>query len=123
MALIDELAARLKETTDDLEAEIGARYPGVGRHAYANEQRRFERDMASVRAARALLADYEADKEAEQVAMEEIFGSRSCVIPVIQQPVDYTPFVKPGDSHSPQLDALLCELGAIGVRLDVLAGK
>ena len=24
---------------------------------------------------------------------------------------------------SPQLDALLCELGALGVRLDVLAGK
>lgn len=165
MALIDDLAARLKETTDDLEAAIDARYPRNGTFGYADERRRFERDMAPVRAARKLLADYEADKgrdvDLTPGTVDYANLPEGTIIPkhnpllgapltVIQQPADYVPFVKPSlrqleedkavagaalhlpelarpdsrmDIHTPQLDALLCELGALGVRLDVLAGK
>ena len=155
MALIDDLAARLKETTDDLEAAIDARYPRNVTFGYANEQRRFERDMAPVRAARKLLADYEADKgrdvdltpgtvdyanlpegtiipkhnpllgarltDDQEKRMSKAFPDYRNGLPIHGEWRDAPP-AKPAPS-TPQLDALLCELGALGVRLDVLAGK
>ena len=52
--ITERLAEMLRAVTDELADEIHARYDGT-RH-YASEARRFERDMTSVYAARALLA-------------------------------------------------------------------
>lgn len=154
MALIDDLAARLKETTDDLELEITHRY-GTMPERYNTERQRFERDMAPVRAARKLLADYEADKgrdvdltpgtvdyanlpegtiipkhnslldlrltDDQEKWMSKAFPDYRNGLPIHGEWRDAPP-AKPAPS-TPQLDALLCELGALGVRLDVLAGK
>lgn len=119
MALIDDLAASVKALADDSEAEVNFHFNG-NHLAYPSEKVRYDMDMKLVYAARALLAKYELQKEAEQAAIEKIFGSSRTTF---HDPVDYTPFVKPAARNSPQFDALLCELGAIGVRLDVLRGK
>ena len=53
-ALNEQMAEALKECADSLEAEIKATYPG--RDDYPIQSRRYERDMAPVRKARALTA-------------------------------------------------------------------
>jgi hypothetical protein len=137
MALIDDLAARLKETTDELEAEIIDRH-GSNPQFYEYSRRKFDRDMTSVRAARKLLADYEADKGRDvDLTPGTVAYANLPEGTIIPQPTPLlgarltddqekewgdAPPAKPAPS-TPQLDALLCELGALGVRLDVLHGK
>jgi hypothetical protein len=50
-AEIDRLRELVKDLADDLEAEVNGHYPPEVR-AYPSEQRRYERDMANVYAAR-----------------------------------------------------------------------
>jgi hypothetical protein len=52
---LDELRAALLDCSDDLAAEIEARYAGT-QDVYPSEKQRFDRDMASVTTARELLA-------------------------------------------------------------------
>jgi len=52
---LDELRAALLDCSDDLAAEIEARYAGT-QDLYPSEKQRFDRDMASVTTARELLA-------------------------------------------------------------------
>jgi hypothetical protein len=51
---IEQLRAALKECADDLESELNGHYQGT--LDYPSQQRRFERDMAPITAARKLLA-------------------------------------------------------------------
>ena len=129
MSLIDDLAARLKETTDELEAEIIDRH-GSNPQFYEYSRRKFDRDMASVRAARKLLADH-ADAggntsgkmpadQAQKIASKSFPDYRNG-LPIPGEWRDAPP-ATPAPS-TPQLDALLCELGALGVRLDVLRNQ
>ena len=53
-AEIERLRAALKECADDLESELNGHYQGT--LDYPSQQRRFERDMAPITAARKLLA-------------------------------------------------------------------
>jgi len=57
--ITERLAVMLATVTDELADEIHARYRDTSEH-YPSEARRFERDMTSVYAARALLANYRA---------------------------------------------------------------
>lgn len=52
---LDRLRVALRDCADDLEAEINAKYQAANR-AYPSEERRFQRDMETVRQARAELA-------------------------------------------------------------------
>ena len=141
MALIDDLAASLKELTDDMEAEIIDRH-GSNPQFYEYSRRKFDRDMATVRAARKLLAEHEAAggntngkmpaDQAQKIASKSFPDYRNG-LPIPGEWRDAPPAgFKPGSvtyadvtqpKSSPQLDALLCELGALGVRLDVLRGQ
>jgi hypothetical protein len=61
-ALLDRLADALRECSDDLAAEISARYAGTLH--YPVQQRGYDRDMAPVERARALLAELAATDNA-----------------------------------------------------------
>jgi hypothetical protein len=56
--LINRLAACLQELADELQAEVGHRYGG-SQYQYQSEQRRYDNDMAPVRKARNLLAEWD----------------------------------------------------------------
>jgi hypothetical protein len=56
--IVERLRAALKECADDLEAEIRDRYK-LTMDVYPSEKRKFDRDMASVIAARKLLGETE----------------------------------------------------------------
>lgn len=60
--LIAEMAASLKDCSDDLESELNARTPEEMR-VYPVMDRRYQRDMDAVRVARALLQVYQDRKD------------------------------------------------------------
>lgn len=58
-ALMAEMLKALRECTDDLEAFLDREYPQPDRIVYPDQRRRYDRDMAPVLNARALLAKIE----------------------------------------------------------------
>jgi len=60
MTLLARMAAVLRACADDLESEVIHRYGGVNRTYYPSEEKKLNRDLASIADARAVLAEWEA---------------------------------------------------------------
>lgn len=69
---VERAKAALIECAQDLEVELRARYPQASAEAYPSVRRRFERDMAPVRAALAAAGelDWHPDKATNEGADE-----------------------------------------------------